>query len=260
MLSLGITSLGMSGQASAIAVDSEILLLVDVSRSGLNNKSFDSLMDSYASTFSSSEVLNSIQSGEYGRIAVSLMFYGNSSVNQVGIPWMAIGNATQAAQFSALIGNVSRPVSNGSPSISAALAAATLTFGTETGALSNGFESEAQIIDVAASATHSGNSQPARDTALQSGVDLINVIAVGNKADDIANYFAANVIGSTINGVTATASAFGGSNPPSAALTAALTTEVTSTLNMGASAVPEPHTALSLMTGLGFMLILRRRV
>ena len=259
MLSLGIASFGMFGQASAEAVDSELVLLVDVTQSGLNKNDFGSLMQSYASTFTSTEVLNSIQSGTYGRIAVSLMFYGNSSVQQVGIPWMSIGNATDASKFAALATSVSRPFSNGSSDIGSALTAATLAIGNETNGVSNGFESLVQIIDVTAASTPKSGAQATRDAVLASGVDVINAIAVGNKATAIASYFSAQVIGSTLSGVTATSSTSG----VNATLTAALTQEISNTVNMGAfggaTAVPEPNTAFALMTGLGFMLILRRR-
>ena len=259
MLSLGIATLGLSGQASAEAVDSELLLLVDVSQSGLNKNDFGSLMASYASTFSSSQVLNSIQSGNYGRIAVSLMFYGNSSVQQVGIPWMSIGNATDASKFAALATSVSRPFSNGSADMGDALVAAALSFGSETGGKSNGFESAAQVIDIAAASTPKGGVKQDRDDVLASGVDVINAIALGNKANSIASFFNSQVIGSTLPGVAATTT----TSPVNGALTAALTNEISGTVNMGAfagaTAVPEPNTAYALMTGLGFMLILRRR-
>lgn len=259
MLSLGIASFGWVGQASAEAVDSELVLLVDVTQSGLNKNDFGSLMASYASTFTSTQVLNSIQSGTYGRIAVSLMFYGNSSIQQIGIPWMSIGNATDASRFAALATSVSRPFSNGSSDIGSALTAAALALGTETGSLANGFESAVQIIDVTAATTPKASAQATRDAVLASGVDVINALAVGNKATAIASYFRAEVIGSTLTGVTATSSSSG----INAALTAALTQEISNTVNMGAfgggTAVPEPNTAFALMTGLGFMLILRRR-
>lgn len=259
MLSLGITPLGLSGQASAEAVDSELVLLVDVTQSGLNKKDFGSLMESYASTFTSTQVLNSIQSGTYGRIAVSLMFYGNSSVQQVGIPWMSIGNATDAAKFAALATSVSRPFSNGTSDIASALTAATLTIGKETGGLANGFESKVQIIDVAAASTPKSGAQATRDAVLASGVDVINAIALGNKASAIASYFSSEVIGSSLSGVAATS----GTSALSAALTGTLTTQISNTVNMGvlggATAVPEPNTAFALITGLGFLLIIRRR-
>ena len=259
MLSLGIASFGLFGQASAEAVDSELVLLVDVTQSGLNKNDFGSLMQSYASTFTSTEVLNSIQSGTYGRIAVSLMFYGNSSVQQVGIPWMSIGNATDASKFAALATSVSRPFSNGGSDIASALTAATLAIGKETGGLANGFESSVQIIDIAAASTPKSGAQATRDAVLAAGVDVINAIALGNKATSIASYFSAQVIGSTLSGVAATSSTSG----VNAALTAALTQEISNTVNMGAfggaTVVPEPNTAFALMTGLGLMLILRRR-
>lgn len=258
MLSLGIASFGLFGQASAEAVDSELVLLVDVTQSGLNKKDFGSLMESYASTFTSSEVLNSIQSGTYGRIAVSLMFYGNSSVQQIGIPWMSIGNATDAAQFASLVTGISRPFSNGSADMASALTAATLAFGGETGVASNNFESSVQIIDVVAASTPNSGAQAARDAALVSGVDLINAIAVGNKASSIAAYFSAEVIGSALEGVAATST----TSPINDALTAALTAEINQSVamgNMATTAVPEPSTAFALMTSLGFMLLLRRR-
>lgn len=259
MLSLGIASFGWVGQASAEAVDSELVLLVDVTQPGLNKNDFGSLMASYASTFTSTQVMNSIQSGTFGRIAVSLMFYGNSSVQQVGIPWMSIGNATEASTFASLLTTVQKPSSNGAVDIGSALTAAALSFGTETGGLSNSFESNAQIIEIAASATPKTSTQATRDAVLASGVDVINSIALGNKATTIAAYFSTEVIGSTFTGVTATSSSSG----INAALTAALTQEISNTVNMGAfgggTAVPEPNTAVALMTGLGFMLILRRR-
>ncbi len=257
MLSLGIVSAGLHGQASAETVDSELLLLVDVTKSGLNDRDFDSLIDSYASSFTSSQVLDSIQSGTYGRIAVSLMFYGNSSIQQVGIPWMSIGNATEAAQFASLVSatKATRPSSNSQSDITAALNAATQTFGTEAGGASNGFESSVQIIDFAAAKVPGTGGPAARDAALASGVDLINAISLGNQANSIAAYFNANVVGSALTGVAATST----TSPVSNGLTAALTAHLSGTMGSGVAAVPEPSSALGLITGLGFMLLLRRR-
>ncbi len=254
MLSLGIATLGLQGQASAVMVDSELVLLVDVTKSGLNKNDFDSLLNSYAAAFTSSQVLNSIQSGTYGRIAVSMMFYGSNQT--VGIPWMSIGNATDAAQFASAVSLVNRANSTGAaPDIAPAITAAALSFGTETGGSSNGFESSVQIIDIAAATTPGTNGQAASNAALASGVDLINAIALGNKAPAIASYFTANVVGSTLPGVTATA----GTSDINNALTAALTSEINNAVFVGATAVPEPDVALGLITGLGFTLLLRRR-
>ncbi len=256
---LGIGATGLLGQAHAEAVDSELVLLVDVSQSGLNKKDFDSVVSAYASALSSSQVLASIQSGTHGRIAVSLMIFGNSSYQQVGIPWMSIANAADAAQFATLAGTVNKPNAVGFPAIGAAITAAAASFGTETGSSSNGFESSLQIIDVtAAVAPNAGNSAAdiaARNGAMASGVDLINTIALGNKATAIAEYYTANVIGSTTSGVaaTTTTSAIDGT------LAATLANGLSSNVSAGISAVPEPGPVAGVLVGVCFALILRRR-
>lgn len=258
-LSLGVTFIGMLGQASAEAVDSELVLLVDVSKSGLNNNKFNSLMDSYASSFTSNEVLGGIQSGTYGRIAVSLMFYGNASIQQVAIPWMSIGNASDAAQFASLISGVTRPLSTQASDVAYGLAAAVPTFGTETGGASNGFESSVQIIDFAASTMpNAAGVQAVSNAALAAGVDTINAIVVSSnptKAASIATFFDNNVLGSTLPGPTPLA----GTSAPDATLTAALTLEVTGSLSRGGTAVPEARTGACLVSALGFLMLFRRR-
>ena len=74
LMSIGIAVLGLQSKAEAELVDSELVLLVDITPRGLNGSEFDQVMESYATAFSSSQVLDSIQSGAYGKIAVSLMF------------------------------------------------------------------------------------------------------------------------------------------------------------------------------------------
>lgn len=262
MMSLGILSAGIPGRAHAESVDSELVLLVDVRNAGLNQTQFGTLMQSYASSFSSSQVLNSIQSGTYGRIAVSLMFYGNRFIQQVGIPWMSIGNATDAAQFAALATSLSKPSSTGSSAPGPALTAAALSFGTETGGLANGFESSVQIIDIVAAtlpnARNTNGVQAARDAVIASGVDLINTVAVGNNAAAIASYYTTQVIGSSISGVSpsVTTSPIGNGNT----LTLNLSNEVSGAVQIGASAVPEPSVAMALGSAAAFMLVRRRRI
>jgi hypothetical protein len=256
-----IAGIGMHGQAHALAVDSELVLLVDVSQSGLSQRQFSTLMDAYAASFSSSEVLNSIQSGTTGRIAVSLMFYGNTSVQQVGIPWMSIGNASDAAAFATLANNLTKPVSTGSSAPAPALAAATQSFGTETGAASNGFESTLQIIDVAAASVPNNRNSvgvaAAGDVAIASGVDLINTIALGGpvRSAAIANFYTTNVVGSGLAGVepSVTTSRF------NANLETILTASVSENVGVALSVVPEPDAALGVLSGIGLLLARRRR-
>jgi Protein of unknown function (DUF1194) len=258
-MSLGIAMTGLSGQAHALAVDSELLLLVDVNNGRLSQRQFSTLMESYASSFTSAEVLTSIQSGNYGRIAVSLMFYGNSTVQTVGIPWMSISNSTEAANFASLATNLSRPVSRGSSAPAPALVAATRSFGTETGNASNGFESSLQLIDIAATSVpnraNSTGVAAAGDAALVAGVDLINTLALGNRSAAISSYYTTNVIGSTIAGVSATTT--------TSAINQTLAPTMANILaqNVGGNiiAVPEPEPAASLLSAIALVLMRRRR-
>jgi hypothetical protein len=263
LMPLGVAALSLLPRAEAIDVDSELVLLVDITPRGMSDGDFDLVMESYATAFTSSQVLDSIQAGTYGRIAVSLMLYGNSSTQQVGIPWMMIGNASEAEQFAALARGVTRPFSVGSPSISAAVQAAALSFGTETGGVANGFESTTQIIEVAAASvptgpTSAGVTTAARDAALASGVDLINAMTLGNRAAAIESYYATNLIGGEAGGVVATSS----SSAVDGALAGLLVTSVSSSIDGGASAsisaVPEPSAALGLLSGLALLLVRRR--
>lgn len=255
VIPIGLAGFGSLGQAHAVAVDKELVLLVDVSQSGLNQKDFDSLLASYTSAFSSKQVLGAIQSGKYGSIAVSLIMYGDSSVQQVGIPWMSIANAADAANFGKLGSAIAKPNAAGFPAVGSALVAASGSFGTETGGKSNGFESSLQIIDVIASvepkASNVGNDQESRKSSLISGVDVINSISLGKKANDIAAYFAANVIGSNAPGMTATSTL-------SNSFDANLTQVLANTLSSSVTAVPEPSSALALLIG-GSLLLMRRR-
>lgn len=263
-LSMGVAALALSPQVIAESVDSELLLMVDSTQRGLNNGDFDRLMNSYADAFSSSAVMNSIQSGSYGKIAVSLVFFGNASTQVVGIPWMSIGNAAEAQTFALLLRAMDRPPSPGSIQVDDALLAAIPLFGSETGgAMTNGYESVSQMVEFVAASTPAGNSTAgvaaAKNQALLSGVDVINAIAVGNQAGNISNYFANNVIGGETGGVVATSS----SSALNGNLSNFLASQVSGQVSAGAaeslSAVPEPSALFALAGGLGLLCLRRRR-
>ena len=260
-MSLGIAAVGLQSKAEAENVDTELVLLVDITPRGLNGAEFDQVMESYASAFTSSQVIDSIQSGVYGQIAVSLMFYGNASTQVVGIPWMMIGNATEAETFATLARAVNRPFSIGSPSVGSALTAATLSFGSETGGAGNGFESNAQIIEIAAATVPLGGTgavEAARDNALASGVDLINSIALGNRSAAIEAYYASNVIGGEAGGVVATSNSSAINGGLAGVISNQMNGGIAAGANESLSAVPEPSSALGLLSGLALLLIRRR--
>lgn len=257
----------VGSKVQALTVDNELLILIDATQNGLNVNQFDRLMDGYSTAFTSSAVMDSIQSGAYGRIAVSMAFFGNSNSYSVGIPWMLIENSSQAQQFANLIQSVIRPAFTGSSNVAAALTSAAFTFGTETGGASNAFESEVQMIEVVASRVPTASAAAATAAASNivraAGVDQINSVAVGNQAttDAIDAFYSANVIGSTIPNAPATSSA---STLSAAALNANITNSINNSVQTGAAvsvitAVPEPNSALVLAAGVLLSLTRRKR-
>lgn len=263
LLVAGLAAPGLALQARAESVDSEIVLLVDIVRPELSNTEFSRLMDGYADAFTSSQVISSIQSGVFGRIAVSMMFYGDSSMQVVSLPWMKISNATEAQTFASLVRNISRPSSFAYSNPGSALTAATRTFGTETGNAGNGYESAAQIIEVASagipSSSMANSTASASSNALASGVDLINALALGNFSSSINNFYSANVIGSTIDGVPAgvTNSNFNGAL--ASTMNNLLTESVQTGVTVSVTSVPEPSSLLGLLPATILLLKRRRR-
>jgi hypothetical protein len=255
--------LSLPSRLDAVDVDSEIVLLVDVSVPGLSNTQFDALMSSYASAFTSSQVLDSIQSGSRGRIALSMMFFGNALTQSVGIPWMSIGSAADADLFADLVSNVSRPFSFGFAAPAQALAAATQHFGTETGGVDNGFESSVQIIEVAASGLafpfNAAATSDASDAAFGSGVDLVNSTSLGIFGGISENYYEQNVIGSTIPGVEATSNTSATDETLAVSIVNGLDESIQAGAAVSVTAIPEPRTLLITLSSVGLVLLRRRR-
>ena len=263
-MTLGIAAVFSPTRSQALAVDSEIVLLVDVVRPEMSNGMFNQLMNSYASTFTSTQFLDSIQSGVTGSIAVSVMFYGGSNLQTTAVPWMSIGNATDAQTFASLIQSATRPSTFDYSNPATALDAATTSFGSETGGASNGFESSVQIIEIASSGIPSNSMAAATAAtaassanALASGVDLINSVAHGTFANSINNFYAANVIGSTLPGVIATSSIAANNGALPSSINAALNASVQNGAAGSINAVPEPSSLVALLPA--SLLLLRRR-
>lgn len=261
-MSLGIAAIGWLSPAQAESVDSEIVLLVDIVRPELSNAGFRSLLTGYANAFTSSEILDSIQAGYHGRIAISMMLYGGSTTQIVGIPWMTIGSAADAQTFAALVLDVRRPNTFAFSNPATALTAATRSFGTETGYAGNGYESAVQIIEVASggipSASMAADTATSSANALSSGVDLINSIALGTFAASIDTFYAANVIGSTIPGIAASSSSSGIDGGLAAALTSTLSETVQTASAVSVTTVPEPGSILGLIPATLLLLVRRR--
>ena len=140
---LGVGSVMLLGRAPAEQVDAELILLVDTSIV-VSGQNFDDLLDGYASAFESSAVIAALQAGSQGRIAASVIFFSGAGVQTVGVPWMSISSAATSQAFAAAIRAAANPPSTIFSSFSGGLDFAPQQFGTETGNISNGFESPAK--------------------------------------------------------------------------------------------------------------------
>jgi hypothetical protein len=244
--------------AKGVDVDAELILLVDVTQS-VSGSEFGQMMEGFAQSFESAGVVDAIQAGTLGRLAVSLVFYTHRNMQSVGIDWMEISDANSAASFAALLRSTSQPFAQPRTGISGALDFAVPHYGSETGGIDNGFTSAVQAMAFFGEGAddHSGQTngsrdltvQNSRDAALAAGVDLIGAMTVG-AAGSVDSYFQQFVIGGQVGdypgGVT-NATDFGelAQNMPS--------------FLQGyiAAIVPEPD--LAVLAGISSVLILLKR-
>lgn len=246
-----------------VAVDTELVLLVDVS-GGVTDPQFSSLIEGYARAMTSTSVIDAIETGRFGKIATSLVFWGGENNQQTVVPWMEISDAGQAADFSTLVRAATRPF-KGKTAIGSAINHAVPLFGTETGGAQNGFSSIVQVIDVSGGSVdnstpprgdRAANVRAARDGALASGVDMINGLAITNTNANLASYYAANVIGGSVGDAPSFVQEAEGYTDVEQALEQALVLKLSREIFAGseqARAVPEPSTLFLMAPALVLM-------
>ncbi len=258
-VSLGISSLNATAQES---VDTELLLLVDVSGS-VDNSEYSLMMDGYEAAFNSASLVDSIQSGPIGSIAVALMFWSGDNQQTMGVDWTHVTDLASSQSFASLIAATTRPYS-GSTAIGSAIDAGTAEFGTETGNVENGFSSNAQIIDISGdgednatppAGDRAANVRAARDASIASGVDMINALPIGNAGGDLVGYYEDNVLAGSAGGVAAFAQPTATFSDVSASLQLKVAKELAAGGDI--AAVPEPSSTM--LVGISGMLFILRR-
>ena len=195
-----------AGGAKAVPVDLELMFLNDVSGS-ITASDFAFQLAGYASAFRDSDLIEQIQDGAIGRIAVSIGFFADT-VSQA-IPFTIIEDAASGEAFAQLVESIARPSVGINDGLDTAIDFAAASFG------DNGFEGARLVIDVVTEGADSGcgfstfvctDVQGARDDALAAGVDQINALLLddrdffGNDPADIIDavgYAETNIIGGT---------------------------------------------------------------
>ncbi len=168
--------------AAAVDVDLELVLAVDVSRS-MDRDEQQLQRDGYVAAFRHPEVIQAIQSGAAGRIAVTYMEWSGPGYQQVLVPWTFIGNGAEAEAFAASLEQVPMMREMGT-SISGGLEAAARLFA------ASGARGMRQVIDVSGDGPNNMGLPVAamRDQVIEQGI-AINGLPIVLKTNDAYTMF-----------------------------------------------------------------------
>ncbi len=173
----------------AIPVDVQLILAVDSSGS-INADEFRLQMDGFTAAFRNPAILDAIQRGKVGAIAVTLVEWASVDQQHQSIGWTMISDQESMALFADQLAVTPRFIPGGSTSVSDAL--------NYTGRLfaKSGFESERRVIDVSGDGSNNSGIPPdsVRDRLVEAGV-VINGLAILNDEPNLKDYYAASVIG-----------------------------------------------------------------
>lgn len=163
-LSCVLAVLATPARAEETAVDLELVIAVDVSFS-MDQREQRIQRNGYVDAFLSPSVMEAIQGGPLGRIAVTYVEWGGSAVQTV--PWTLIDSPQSAARFARTL---SRQPMRRLPftSISDTIAFARRLIG------SNAFQAKRRVIDISGDGPNNyGAPAPvARDAALREGITI----------------------------------------------------------------------------------------
>lgn len=162
--------LGSAVQAET-AVDLELVLAVDVSLS-MDLEEQRLQREGYVAALRDPKVIEAIQSGLHGRIAVTYVEWAGARIQSVVVPWRLLGAAEDANAFADLLAQ--QPISRFTmTSISAALALSALLFD------NNDFRGLRRVIDISGDGPNNNGPfvEAARDEIVRRGI-IINGLAL----------------------------------------------------------------------------------
>ncbi len=193
-------------QEKRTAVDAEVVLAVDVSRS-IDDGEYELERRGYAQAVQSQSLLDAVSTGPHAAIALAYVEWAGDGEERLVVDWTIIRNAADAAAFAAALTSGPRSYV-GRTAIGAAIDFSVDLFA------ESAFSSDRRVIDVSGDGTsNQGRSaSAARDAAVAAGA-IINGLAIRNRRAEamggylalhtnppgggIAQYYRDNVIGGT---------------------------------------------------------------
>lgn len=170
-------------------VDLALVLAVDVSAS-VDLDEFALMVDGLAAAVEDPAVLAGFTAGPAGGVALAALFWSEPTGHAIAAPWMRVADATGAAAFAEQLRSAPRPAQPGRTAIGAALLAGAVLLGRCP------HPATRQVIDVSGDGAHNAGPAlgPARQLVLDAGI-TINGLAVENEEPDLAQWYAANLVG-----------------------------------------------------------------
>ncbi len=169
------------GAAAERAVDLELVLAVDISNS-MDMEEAALVRQGFVRAFRHPDVIDAIQRGQLGRIAVTYVEWGHHQYQRTRVDWVEIADASSAAAFAEAVERSSVMLVEWT-SISGAVAFGAQRF------VGNGFRSERRIIDISGDGPN--NKGPyvvaVRDRALADGI-VINGLPIINDRPQVYGY------------------------------------------------------------------------
>jgi hypothetical protein len=177
-----------TASAAARAVDLALVLAVDVSRS-VDDEEYRTQKEGYVDAFRARAVIEAIESGAIGAIAVTYVEWSGDGRQRQLVPWTLLDDAATAIAFAEAIRTTPRAFADFT-AVGGAIDFAAGLFAND------GFEAARQVIDI--SGDGMSNAGPAadgaRDQALARGI-AINALAILNEQWRLDAWYRAHVIG-----------------------------------------------------------------
>ncbi|MEO0867460.1 MAG: DUF1194 domain-containing protein [Cyanobacteria bacterium J06642_11] len=159
--------------ASLIPVDTELSLLIDVSRS-VSLGDYDLQMEGYQTAFTN--LASRFGSDDFGSVAVNLIQWAGADDQEESIPWTLLNDEASVLAFTDTIASVERRRDFGGTVPGSAIEFATPLFSI------NDYDGQRWVIDVSGDGAQNSifgvESATARDNALVAGVDAINGLPI----------------------------------------------------------------------------------